>query len=138
MSPEATTIIEGLQPHVRGEDYVNDPLWILHDLARIDRHRLLHLTVAQLEGIGVGGDNLHVVQMMLQGVGPDVQDGTELGRCIVRPIDPGRPVHMKVTPEPQIIFKEGPRAGRAVLSELRAIRQDIQERVVSALEGFLS
>lgn len=137
MHPDAAAIIEGLQPHLRGEDYADDPLWVLYDLARIDRHRLLHLTVAQLDSVGIGGDNLYVETMTLMGVGPEAEHGTELGRCIVRPINPGRPMHMNVTTEPQIIFKEGPRVGRAVLPELRTIHQHITEAVIPPLEGFL-
>lgn len=138
MAPDAAAIIEGLQPHCRGDDYAEDPLWVLYDLARIDRHRLVHLTVAQLEGVSVGGDNLHIETMTLGGIGPGAEDGAELGKCAVRPIDPGRPMQMNVTPEPQIIFKEGPRVGRAVLPELRMIRQHIAEAVIPPLEPFLS
>lgn len=137
MHPDAATIIERLQPHCRGDDYADDPLWTLYDMARIDRHRLLHLTVAQLEGIGVGGDNLYIETLTLGGVGPTAENGTELGTCIVRPIDPSRPMQMNVTPDPQIIFKEGPHVGRAVMPELRMIRQHITEAVVPPLEPFL-
>ncbi len=137
MDPAAATIIEGLQPHQRGNNYADDPLWVLYDLARIDRHRLLHVTVAQLQGVGVGGDNLHIESMTIGGWGPNAEDGAELGRCSVRPIDPGRPMHMNVAPEPTIIFKEGPRIGRSVLPELRAIRDHISGSVLPPLEPFL-
>lgn len=40
--PDAQTYIEGLQPYQRGEfEADTDPLWILNELARIDRHRNL-------------------------------------------------------------------------------------------------
>jgi hypothetical protein len=138
MDPDAATVIEGLQPHCRGDDYTEDPLWTLYDLARIDRHRLLHLTVAQLEAVGIGGDNLYIESMTISGVGPDAQDGAELGKCSVRPVNPGLPMHMNINAEPQIIFKEGPRVGRAVLPELRAIHQHIAGTVIPPLEPFLT
>ena len=137
MHPDAAAVIEGLQPHLREEDYADDPLWVLYDLARIDRHRLLHLTVAQLESVGVGGNNLYVESMTFGHIGPDAVHGAELGRCIVRPANAGLPMHMNLTTEPQIIFKEGPRVGRPVLDELRAVHAHISEAVIPPLEGFL-
>lgn len=42
--PEAQAIIEELQPYHRGEfDADTDPLWVLNELARIDRHQTLSL-----------------------------------------------------------------------------------------------
>lgn len=56
VSEDALTVIEKLQPyhrtHKNGRDPVEDPLWILNDLARIDRHRLLHLTIFSGGGLG--------------------------------------------------------------------------------------
>lgn len=51
MNPLAQAEIERLQPYHRGNGYGLDPLWILHDLDRINKHRLLHVVVAQ--GIGL-------------------------------------------------------------------------------------
>jgi hypothetical protein len=137
MHRDAAAIIEDLQPHLRIEDYADDPLWVLYDLARIDRHRLLHLTVAQLQTVGVGGDNVYVEYLKFGSFGPETEDGAELGRCSVRPVNLGRPMQMNVTTEPQIIFKEGPRVGRPVLDELRTIHAHIIEAVIPPLEGFL-
>lgn len=137
MHPDAAAIIERLQPHQRGNNYADDPLWVLYDLARIDRHRLLHLTVAQLEGVGIGGDNLHIESMTLGAIGPGAEHGAELGRCIVRPVNPGRPMKMDVTPEPEIVFQEGSRVGRPVLAELRVLHVHITKAVLPPLERFL-
>ena len=48
--PDAQTAVEGLQPYQRGKSFRTDPLWTLHDLDRINKHRLLHITVAQSTG----------------------------------------------------------------------------------------
>src|SRR5215210_7016679 len=49
MDPDAQTVIEGLQPYKRGNAYTDDPLWRLHELNRIDKHRLLHVVGASFE-----------------------------------------------------------------------------------------
>ncbi|MCH8987374.1 MAG: hypothetical protein IIA92_01025 [Chloroflexi bacterium] len=33
------TLIKSLQPYLRGDDYVSDPLWILNELWSMDKHR---------------------------------------------------------------------------------------------------
>lgn len=137
IDPKARTIIEGLQPHLRGKSYADDPLWQLYEVARLDRHRFVHLTVATLQGIGLGGDNLHVEEMEIFGVDPTAGDDTELGYASVRPIDPGRPMQMNVTPEPQVVFKEGAWAGQSVLDMLTEIRGHIENEVVTPLAPFV-
>lgn len=37
---EAQVLIEGMQPHTYGTAFTEHPLWVLHDLERIDKHRL--------------------------------------------------------------------------------------------------
>jgi hypothetical protein len=34
VDPRAQAIIEGSQPHQRGQDFASDPLWKLHELSR--------------------------------------------------------------------------------------------------------
>jgi hypothetical protein len=136
LNPQARAVILGLQPHQRGAAYVDDPLWHLHELARVDRHRLLHLTVAVLGHIGVGGDNVHIERMKFGRIGPDLKDGAELGICSVRPINPGLPMHMQVTAGPEITFQDGIGAGQPVLSSFREIvRHD--SNVLGPLLQFL-
>ena len=137
MDPQARAVIEGLQPHLRGQAYTDDPLWQLYELARLDRHRFIHLTVAQLKGVSLGGNNLHIEEMEIGGAGPTAGDGAELGYASVRPIDPGRPMHMNVTPDPEVVFKEGAFAGRPALALLDAIRGHVEAEVIPKLEPFL-
>lgn len=137
MDPHARAIIEGLQPHTRGDSYAKDPLWKLNELARLDRHRFMHLTVAAFAGIGLGGDNLHIEEMEFGGAGPTAGDGAELGYASIRPIDPGRPMQMNLTPEPQVVLKDGTWAGSPVLELLAEIRGHIEAEVVTRLTPFL-
>lgn len=46
MDPAAQTIVEGLQPYHRSADFREHPLWKLHELDRINKHRLLHVVAA--------------------------------------------------------------------------------------------
>jgi hypothetical protein len=50
----ATTIIERLQPHARGDDYASDPLFHLHELNRFDKHRHLHAVAFAYLSLGLG------------------------------------------------------------------------------------
>lgn len=53
---DAWALFEQVQPHVRARRHApelqpdSDPLWALHELAKIDRHRTLHLAVVETEG----------------------------------------------------------------------------------------
>ncbi len=46
IDPRTQTDIERLQPYNRGSHFREDPLWILHKLDRINKHRLLHVVAA--------------------------------------------------------------------------------------------
>lgn len=136
MHPDAATVIEGLQPHLCA-NHTQNALWQLHEAARIDRHRLLHVTLAVFSGLGIDGDNLRVESMSLGYIGPGLEDGAELGTCSVRPIDPGRPMHMNLTPEPELTFKDGPGAGRPVVGFLTDCLGHIRDEIVPPLQPFL-
>ncbi len=138
LDPAAVAAIDKLQPSERGNAYAQDALWTLYDLARIDRHRLLHLTVAQLDRVGVGGDNVYVEHLLMDNITTSAKDGTKLGRCTVRAIDPSRPTHLEITTEPQIAFQDGPKAGQPVLDVLRDIHQHLESTVVPSLRPFLN
>lgn len=45
IDPGAQAEIEGLQPHNRGQNYESDPLWRLHQLSNVDKHRLPHFVL---------------------------------------------------------------------------------------------
>jgi hypothetical protein len=50
MDKAALQIIEGLQPYNRGQAYDTHPLWCIHELHRIDKHRVLHAVAGFSEG----------------------------------------------------------------------------------------
>lgn len=55
-SPTALTRIGGLQPYVR-PDPLDDFLWIIHDMDRIDKHRELVMTV-MIPGASISGNTI--------------------------------------------------------------------------------
>jgi hypothetical protein len=132
--PAAAAVIKGLQPHLKGQGYVDEPLWHLYELARVDRHRFPHLTVATLGGLDIGGDNLHIVTMTVS-TGRVIEDGTELG--VVKPIDAGRPMNVNLTPSPQLSFGDEPLTGKPVLDTIRDIRSDVIDTVIPAVREYL-
>jgi hypothetical protein len=54
LHPDAIEAIERIQPYHRGTAYTEDPLWLIHELDRIDKHRRLNLTACALGGVGIG------------------------------------------------------------------------------------
>lgn len=46
INPRAQTIIKRLQPYNRGDKFASDPLWKLHQLSNMDKHRVPHVTQA--------------------------------------------------------------------------------------------
>jgi hypothetical protein len=53
IAPQAQAFIETLQPYHRGTAFRDDPLWRLHELSRIDKHRLVHVVTADFDGVGI-------------------------------------------------------------------------------------
>jgi hypothetical protein len=51
INPCAQAVIEGLQPYHRGKTFGDDPLWRLHELNRLDKHRVLHIIANRLGGV---------------------------------------------------------------------------------------
>ena len=41
--PDAQAAIKGLQPYNKGNEFASDPLWKLHRLSNVDKHRVPHV-----------------------------------------------------------------------------------------------
>lgn len=64
ISETVRTVLESLQPYVTGDDlWMWEPLWILHELARVDRHRFLHIGYAWIGILEPDPDNSHNVSI---------------------------------------------------------------------------
>jgi hypothetical protein len=108
IDPTAQTIIESLQPYHRGASYRDDPLWRLHELARIDKHRLLHVVAWEFVGFGLDLDNCRNVH----GIDPGYIHsyfGSVEGRAKVAsfqpvPVDPEAEMHVEIVVPLDIAF----------------------------------
>jgi len=136
--PDAAAVIEALQPHHMGDRYAEHPLWKLHELARIDRHRFLHVAIAEFGDVEVGGVNVHVdVLHMDFSERETLGDNAELGYVSARPIDLGQPMHMHLAAVPEIAFKEGEFAGQKVFGVFDEIKDFISREVTPQLTKYL-
>lgn len=133
--PDAQAIIEGLQPHLRGDPaYQHDPLWMLDRLGNLDKHRALHLVPLSQTGATTtvtGG----AIEERFVAVGP-IRHGTEVLRWIEIASSPGMKVEINL---PYFVsFSQGPPAfGQPVIATLVGVWDRIASDVFSPLARFL-
>ena len=109
LTPEAVAFIERHQPFQDDEFWRSNHFWVLQDLARIDRHRFLHVAVLRSgtirrdasrwsncrikdleveEGVVYFGDDEDPVDY------PEAKDTAVLARFRGEPVTPGKEMHM--------------------------------------------
>lgn len=144
VDPAAQTVIESLQPYHLGADFRTHELWRLYDLARVDRHRLLHLSVIHSGGVMWNpAANLNVYTVgpgEIVSHGGEIEPGkrTEVARMPVIPINPKERVYMDVKPALEIVFAaDSPAAGESVPEVLGRIYNYVINDVLPPLERFL-
>jgi len=142
--PRAQAAVEKLQPYQRGNAFRSDPLWILHDLDRINKHRLLHTTVASFAGTLW---NIHAFQN-IHAIGPGlitsyagtVETDTPIGRIHgIHPVDPNAEMHVEIHPSADIAFSSQATVpeGQPVLATIGMIYEHIRTEVLPPLVPFL-
>jgi hypothetical protein len=114
LPPDAQAIVERLQPYQRGDDFKIHPLWILHELARISRHRFLHAGVVAFAGV-----NLRDVDAIRRAIGPGtseiafevftsrVEGRTHIGSLTVEASPAYPEMNMHVHPTLDVVFPDG-------------------------------
>jgi len=142
--PDAQTVVEGLQPYQRGQNFRTDPLWILHDLDRLDKHRLLHTTIAAFAGTLWDVQRFRNVRAIgpgfIESLGGAVDTDTPIARiCGIYPIAPNDEMHVAIHPALVVAFspQTPSAAGAPVTDTLRALYDHIVGTVVPTLEPFL-
>jgi hypothetical protein len=132
--PCAQAEIERLQPfHAGDPGYKKLPLWQLHELSRIDKHRLLLTTaLSSLPGsvITRGAE--------WAGFEPYAQTperGTKMADLTFRRTDPE--MHVDFDVSFYIAFADGPLQGKGVEFALANLQSEIERDVVAVLEQFL-
>jgi len=84
IGPDAQAIIKELQPYHRGNDYARHPLWRLHDLCNIDKHRSLNIVQAPIGAISIPTLPPGLVINSRQVFSPrPLVNGAEIVRCDV-------------------------------------------------------
>jgi hypothetical protein len=145
IDPGAETDIKGLQPYVRGNSRL---LWELNELSRVDKHRLLHVTLLGMhEGAFNGADpNTRADSVTFAGGAIEVAKrgttvgGTELLRYRATPIDPSHKMDVYFQFGFGVAFgQDSPvSAGESVLGRLGSLREYIIHRVLPPLVPYLS
>jgi len=136
----AQKIIESVQPF-READYVQDPLWQLHTLANIDKHRRLHVGDVSLEAVtlDVRGSRL---QTMWQAAPPPVRarEGMVVATVAEAEIRRfGERFTFQVQPRAflTIAFEDsGEVTGEGVIGTLRSIRDRVGD-VLDQLDPYI-
>jgi hypothetical protein len=141
LDPRAQAIIEALQPYHRGNAFTTDPLWKMHELSRVDKHRDFHLIAYHFEGAF-----LNIPKCRNAKLGPgiiDIKDGpieqdTIIARYPATPVFPSLKMHVDFQPAVDIAFPQGSAvAGEKVIDALTSMYNHIVQNVVRPLEPFL-
>jgi len=144
IDPKAQAIIEGLQPYHRGNAFRAHPLWTLHELDNVNKHRLLHTGLAWSGGIGINtakSVNFSIEPGILNSYGGVIETDTPIARIPLGPADRSRAMQVDVQPQvADIAFAKGS-AGMQDISVIKTL-SDIHNYVVSdvllPLAPFLS
>jgi len=139
LAPRAQATIQRFQPYRRRAGHEGHTLWVLHDLARIDRHRAIHILPAVLQETEITVESIRDMQITETEFRlGSVQDGKELAAFRTRVTGPRPQMHVEVSPFFGISFEQdGPGRGSHVVDALGVMRRCIGELVFPALEFFL-
>lgn len=153
----ARTVIQESQPYYKGgEFWMLEPLWVLHELGRFDRHRFLHLAVMRTSDVRFDPATLRNVQH--RGIETDYrarviedppwdEDDTPAGAVIAtftaRPANPKEEMHMDCLADIELGF-DGETlpptlsllAGDEIWSALWSIEREVHD-ILGKLSGFL-
>ena len=136
------TIIESFQPYHGGTNFANDPLWMVHDFAIVDKHRKPHVTGAILQGASLGIVNMWGVDLFVShwGVAAGAfKQGTEVGRVDFTVTDPHNyTVQMNTDFSYGVAFSEkGPGRGGLVVPTVNTLIAHLRDIVLPQLEPFV-
>lgn len=135
--PDAQAVIKRLQPYNRGDEFARDPLWVLHRLANVDKHRAPHVignatsTFAHFPDAPTLVSDLQVVMGFL-----------ENGAVVASYTPPVNALDTEVNMDAHLTFGVafGHRAippRQQVITVLRWLLNHVRNRVVPRLERFL-
>jgi len=133
---DARAAIKALQPYHRGAEFCRDPLWLIHDLDRVDKHRRLSVvaTAVNVTEVSLGGTGFF--PHLWLGGGP-VEDGTKVAEWA----DPTGPApDMKIDFRREVTLRESIPSSvpePPVVQFLASLLAYMRERVLPKVEPFL-
>ena len=140
IAPKAKAIIQSLQPYHAGDAYVSKPLWQLHELSNIDKHRLLLICAfssrSAMYNISsgsnfdfTGGNAVYNARLK-----PDAV----VMRFTGRKRDPRKKMNVEFYPLAEAIFDGAPIVdGKDVIVTLNALFDYVRVDVIPPLVKFL-
>lgn len=150
IDPIARNIIKALQPHYRGDQYKTHPLWQLHELNRIDKHRTLTICTASPIARGEDGVGTRAVGIIKHeewNIGKILYCQAAVGELIADAVlmqygvlaaDPKKDVYMQPVLSIEVAFGETKLAAlESVIPSLEAILDFVRNSVVAPLSNFL-
>ena len=145
IDPGAIVAINGMQPYHRGNGYTSDPLWQIHELNRIDKHRSLTVCAAETRkegvrqiGFLVDAEIVRAIQYGVASPALDLKLNAVLFRWAGVVHAPRADMGLKPQLALEVVFGQGePIAGEPVVPTLRALCDHVGNVVVPALAKFL-
>lgn len=144
MSPAAQAIIEGLQPYKAGEpkDWTAiHPLWLLHELSNIDKHRtlLVAFTAYKQSGFSRRVETDILWEFWHAGTPAPLEPDTDILIASYRATsaDGRKRMKMKLYPLFDVVFADAPAQRYAVSETLGRIIKHVRNEVVDLLRPFL-
>lgn len=126
----ARAAVEGMQPYHLGTRYRDSPIWLLNELARIDRHRSLWAVPSPVTGtITLGGENVDW--------DPEITYFKGEEHHVAVPIDESLPIQLRVVTRLDLKFLDGPLMGESVPDSIRKLHDALVTDVVAPLERVL-
>lgn len=135
INPDAQTIIKCLQPH-KAADYKKCPLWVLYELDRRSKHRIIPIIgrVPTAAGIAPGHNIDRTWSEHRIGT---VEEGTVMDRFVFTPIDPDADMQVNFQLSFDVALGEGfPSLGSAT-ETMGRIRDTLERDIFPPLEPFL-
>jgi len=135
--PDAQIIIKDLQPHLAGDAFASEKLWILDQLWNLDKHRMLPVTVFGQEAVQINPQALMPESSATYRVGGPIRRKTEIVRFAgKRPDTYPNPKSAAVL---NIAFGQGtPAYGHPVTGFLAGLADYLRDEVIGALTPFLN
>jgi hypothetical protein len=144
VAPAARAVIELLQPYHRGKDYFEHPLWQVHTLNILDKHRRLTVCASaprtdftwQVKKVNVA-DLAYVIPADLKLDLRKAELDAIFMRWAGRPIVSNQDMRMDLVPPFEPALDERHLAGKMVVPLLKALCDFVGDSVMAPLSKFL-